>query len=164
MVNEILRRLLSFAVVRQSRFLSSTLFCLSATVYLSRSYTSKTSSTLLPKIITRYSTSLMSSKSSPMKSEVDSPVKVLLHEKDGSIFERDSIGTKGPASANGLKIICWNVAGLRGTLKKNPEVLNDLVDKQQPDLLCLQVKVSTAQSNLRDTSIFNFLDVTYLSV
>jgi hypothetical protein len=142
MVNEILKEILSLAAGRQSRFLSSTLFCLSATVYLSRSYTTKTASTLLPKLVTRYSTSLMSNKNSPSKSEVDSPVKVLLHEKDGSIFERDSIGTKGPASANGLKIICWNVAGLRGTLKKSPEVLNDLVDKQQPDLLCLQVQVS----------------------
>jgi hypothetical protein len=142
MVNEILKKILSLAVVRQSRFLSSTLFCLSATVYLSRSYTTKTASTLLPKLVTRYSTSLMPNKNSPMKSEVDSPVKVLLHEKDGSIFERDSVGTKGPASANGLKIICWNVAGLRGTLKKSPQVLNDLVDKQQPDLLCLQVQVS----------------------
>lgn len=139
MISEILKKISSFAVVRQSRFLSSTLFCLSATVYLSSAFTIKVKPTLFHKLITRYSTSLMSSRNSPVKSEVDSPVKILLHEKDGSIFERDPIGTKGPVSANGLKIICWNVAGLRGTLKKSPEVLNELVDKQQPDLLCLQV-------------------------
>lgn len=143
MVLEILKRITSFAVVRQSRFLSSTFFCLSATAYFSHAYTNKLQSTLLPKLIARYSgISLMSNKMSPMKSEIDSPAKILLHEKDGSIFDRDPVGTKGPGSASSLKIICWNVAGLRGTLKKSPEVLNELVDKQQPDLLCLQVQLS----------------------
>ena len=72
-------------------------------------------------------------------SDSESPVKVLLHEKDGSTFQRDLIGTMEFPAANAVKIISWNVAGLRGTLKKDPEVLNKLVDRQQPDLLCLQV-------------------------
>ena len=69
----------------------------------------------------------------------NSPTKTLLHDKDADVFERDLIGTITLPSANGLKIISWNVAGLRGTMKKNPEVLNELVDKQNPDILCLQV-------------------------
>ena len=72
-------------------------------------------------------------------SDSDSPVKILLHEKDGSTIQRDLIGTKEFPATNAVKIISWNVAGLRGTLKKDPEVLNRLVDRQQPDLLCLQV-------------------------
>jgi hypothetical protein len=70
----------------------------------------------------------------------NSPTKILLHDRDADVYERDLIGTITPPSANGLKIISWNVAGLRGTMKKNPEVLNELVDKQNPDILCLQVR------------------------
>lgn len=69
-----------------------------------------------------------------------SPSKILLHDRDADVYERDLIGTVTPPSANGLKIISWNVAGLRGTMKKNPEVLNELVDQQDPDILCLQVR------------------------
>ena len=72
----------------------------------------------------------------------DTPSKLLLHEKDGSLFNRDKIGTKPFPAVNGLKIISWNVAGLRGTLKKSPEVLNELVDREKPDILCLQVILS----------------------
>jgi hypothetical protein len=85
----------------------------------------------------------MSAIKTPVKSEdalQSSPTKLLLHEKDGSTFPRDVIGNQPIVLENSLKIISWNVAGLRGTLKKSPEVLNDLVDRHKPDLLCLQVK------------------------
>lgn len=70
----------------------------------------------------------------------NSPTKILLHDRDADVYERDLIGTVTPPSANGLKIISWNVAGLRGTMKKDPDVLNELVDKENPDILCLQVR------------------------
>lgn len=84
-------------------------------------------------------------------SDSDSPVKVLLHERDGTTFQRDLIGTRELPVTNGVKIISWNVAGLRGTLKKDPEVLNRLVERQQPDLLCLQVH-TTHYHNLHNKS------------
>lgn len=37
-----------------------------------------------------------------------------------------------------LKIISWNVAGLRGVLRKDDKALEKLVLKEQPDVLCLQ--------------------------
>ncbi|CUG88396.1 apurinic/apyrimidinic endonuclease, putative [Bodo saltans] len=37
-----------------------------------------------------------------------------------------------------LKIIAWNVAGLRALLKKDGNPLQTLIDTQQPDILCLQ--------------------------
>ena len=102
------------------------------------------------------------SASKTVKGEVpvatDTPTKLLLHEKDGSSFPRDITGTKRFPSVNGLKIISWNVAGLRGTLKKSPEVLNNLVDEQQPDLLCLQV--TPADHLLMSTSLVDFNAVT----
>ena len=39
---------------------------------------------------------------------------------------------------NHVKICSWNVAGLRGSLKKCPSILNDLVAKYQFDILTLQ--------------------------
>ena len=75
-----------------------------------------------------------------IESADNSPTKMLLHDRDADIYERDLIGAVTPPSASSLKIISWNVAGLRGTMKKHPEVLNELVDKQNPDILCLQVQ------------------------
>jgi exodeoxyribonuclease III len=37
-----------------------------------------------------------------------------------------------------FKIMSWNVAGLRAIMKKSPEILNSLVLKHTPDVLCLQ--------------------------
>jgi exodeoxyribonuclease III len=37
-----------------------------------------------------------------------------------------------------LKLISWNVAGLRGLLKNKPNIINDIVDKHSPDVFCLQ--------------------------
>eukprot|EP00596_Hydrurales_sp_CCMP1899_P003875 CAMPEP_0119040228 /NCGR_PEP_ID=MMETSP1177-20130426/10089_1 /TAXON_ID=2985 /ORGANISM="Ochromonas sp, Strain CCMP1899" /LENGTH=454 /DNA_ID=CAMNT_0007005071 /DNA_START=4373 /DNA_END=5737 /DNA_ORIENTATION=- len=84
----------------------------------------------------------MSTSTTPTKStglEVSTAEKKkLLHDKEGSIFPRDLTGTKNVPLLNVTKIISWNVAGLRGTLKKNPKVLDELVDKENPDILCLQ--------------------------
>lgn len=40
-----------------------------------------------------------------------------------------------------VKILSWNVAGLRGVLKKDPEALKKLIEAEQPDVLCLQVRI-----------------------
>ena len=37
-----------------------------------------------------------------------------------------------------FKIMSWNVAGLRAIMKKSPDILNSLVLKHTPDVLCLQ--------------------------
>ena len=127
----------------QSCKLSTLLVCLTASLLTiqSRSLKLITSDSRRLKLYTSRSLVRMASSAS-VKSEsaMDTPTRLLLHERgDGSIFLRDVIGTKPYPSINGLKIISWNVAGLRGTLKKSPEVLNDLVDKEKPDILCLQV-------------------------
>lgn len=49
-----------------------------------------------------------------------------------------------------IRIISWNVAGLRGTLKNRPTVLQDLVNKYRPDVLCLQE--TKLQEVTKDTS------------
>ena len=37
-----------------------------------------------------------------------------------------------------VKLISWNVAGLRAVLNKSPKELQNLVDEEKPDVLCLQ--------------------------
>ena len=37
-----------------------------------------------------------------------------------------------------LKLMSWNVAGLRGLLKNKPNIINDIIDKHNPDVFCLQ--------------------------
>lgn len=37
-----------------------------------------------------------------------------------------------------LKIVSWNVAGLRGLLKKDANALKNLVTAEAPDVICLQ--------------------------
>lgn len=41
---------------------------------------------------------------------------------------------EGPA----LRLLSWNVAGLRGLAKKDPQALARLLEAEQPDVLCLQ--------------------------
>lgn len=41
-------------------------------------------------------------------------------------------------SRNNLKIISWNVAGLRSVLKNNLNIFNDILERYQPDIICLQ--------------------------
>ena len=61
-------------------------------------------------------------------------------KKVQTMIERDPIGRYRslPSSGKFTKIISWNVAGLRGILKKNANVLKNLVVSEQPDILCLQ--------------------------
>ena len=61
-------------------------------------------------------------------------------KKAQTMVERDPIGKYRTLPSNGkfTKIISWNVAGLRGILKKNADVLKNLVVAEQPDILCLQ--------------------------
>lgn len=37
-----------------------------------------------------------------------------------------------------FKVISWNVAGLRGLLNKNKDILTNIIQKHNPDVLCLQ--------------------------
>lgn len=61
-----------------------------------------------------------------------------------------------PAGPGVLKVLCWNVAGLRALLAKDAGALSAVVQREQPDVLCLQetklqeehVKVVEAASQL----------------
>lgn len=47
-----------------------------------------------------------------------------------------------------LKLMSWNVAGLRGLLKNKPNIINDIVDTHSPDVFCLQEhKLQTSHLN-----------------
>jgi len=53
-----------------------------------------------------------------------------------------------------LKIASWNVAGLRGLLKKTPTALADLVNKYDLDVLCLQ-ETKLQEQHLSDPKLLN---------
>ena len=52
-----------------------------------------------------------------------------------------------------IKIITYNVAGLRGLLKNKPNVIKDLVEKNNPDILCLQ------ETKLQENHVNDFRDM-----
>lgn len=133
-------------VTRRSTNLSTAIVCLTASLLSLRAvslhphrFSLRLAKTTCGRIVDRMATSTALQLENIVEVAPDTPSKLLLHEKDGSFFKRDEIGTMPFPATDGLKIISWNVAGLRGTLKKSPEVLNDLVDKEKPDILCLQV-------------------------
>jgi len=43
-----------------------------------------------------------------------------------------------PPGAKRFKCVCWNVAGLRALLDKNPQTLRRIADVEAPDVICLQ--------------------------
>lgn len=43
-----------------------------------------------------------------------------------------------PRDTTTVKIISWNVNGLRAVVKNNPKIFNELVAKYNPDIICLQ--------------------------
>ena len=43
-----------------------------------------------------------------------------------------------PRAAHDLRILTWNVAGLRGLLARQPSAIADLLAAEAPDILCLQ--------------------------
>ena len=47
-------------------------------------------------------------------------------------------GLRRPRRAGEQLIISWNVAGLRGLLRRAPTALAELVAREQPDMICLQ--------------------------
>ncbi|CAM37706.1 apurinic/apyrimidinic endonuclease-redox protein [Leishmania braziliensis MHOM/BR/75/M2904] len=50
--------------------------------------------------------------------------------------------------AHMYKFITWNVAGLRGLLKKNASVLREFIEAEKPDVLCLQeTKLNTDEAD-----------------
>ncbi|GET87425.1 apurinic/apyrimidinic endonuclease-redox protein [Leishmania tarentolae] len=66
-------------------------------------------------------------------------------------------------SANMYKFITWNVAGLRGLLKKNPSALTLFMEAEQPDILCLQetklnVDEADANASLGVVDGYSFVD------
>lgn len=137
------------ATTRQLTRLSTATLCLTALLLTSRvtslqirRFSPQLHQTTCGKIRKIMATSTTVTFEGMAETTPDTPSKLLLHEKDGSFFKRDEIGKNPFPIINGLKIISWNVAGLRGTLKKSPEVLNELVDKEKPDILCLQVILS----------------------
>ncbi|KAG5508940.1 hypothetical protein GH5_06156 [Leishmania sp. Ghana 2012 LV757] len=53
-------------------------------------------------------------------------------------------------AAHMYKFITWNVAGLRGLLKKNASALRELLEAEKPDVLCLQetkLNIDEAEAN-----------------
>ncbi len=67
---------------------------------------------------------------------------------------RDIIEPK-PLSDDGkyCKIITWNVAGLRGTLKNSPNILLNLATKHNADIICLQ------ETKLQSNHVHEFADI-----
>jgi exonuclease III len=51
-----------------------------------------------------------------------------------------------------FKVISWNVNGFASLAKKSVETLRSLVDKEKPDLLCLQeTKLQTENAGQYET-------------
>lgn len=81
---------------------------------------------------------IKSPRSKKVKGESVSPVKSPSKLDDG-VMPRDAVPRVAVKNdGKYFKIISWNVAGLRGTLKNKPTVLDDLVRDHAPDVLCLQ--------------------------
>ena len=60
------------------------------------------------------------------------------------IYTEDMRPAKHDGSA--LRIISWNVASLNSTLTKDKNVLRDLIEKEEADVLCLQVIACTTST------------------
>jgi hypothetical protein len=59
---------------------------------------------------------------------------------DRSYFTRDVLASpKGCPPGQCLKLMSWNVNGLKSLKTTNMSVLTNLIAKHQPDVLCLQV-------------------------
>jgi hypothetical protein len=73
-----------------------------------------------------------------------SPVKFKEIKKDYSYRERQVLAPKElkPGGQQYLKIISWNVNGLRSLAITNRKCLLGLIDKHKPDFFCLQVRNS----------------------
>lgn len=62
-----------------------------------------------------------------------------------------------------LKFITWNVAGLRGVLRKDPTSLKNFLEREKPDILCLQeTKLNPAEErenrHLGEVPGYTFVD------
>ena len=49
-----------------------------------------------------------------------------------------------PTGAKNLKIMSWNVNGLKALVTTKKTTLQTLIDNRQPDVLCLQVTIRTS--------------------
>lgn len=58
-----------------------------------------------------------------------------------------------PEGSETIKIMSWNVNGLRAVTSKNLLILEKLVEKHQPDILCFQ------ETKLQEDSVGEFVDL-----
>lgn len=72
-------------------------------------------------------------------------------EETRPYFNRDPVLPKPiPSSMPSLKIISWNIPGLRAAVKNSAHVIQNLIVTHQPDILCLQ------ETKIQDTHIEEF--------
>jgi hypothetical protein len=59
--------------------------------------------------------------------------------KEREYFKRDDIPRRPiPPDVKTLKIISWNIPGLRAAVKNTAHIIEKLIEVHQPDILCLQ--------------------------
>ena len=81
-------------------------------------------------------------KKSSMKPTTKKPAKKPKVELPDIIPQSDAPRAEPPGTARWgakrFKCVCWNVAGLRALLDKNPQTLRRIADVEAPDVICLQ--------------------------
>jgi hypothetical protein len=81
-------------------------------------------------------------KKSSMKPTTKKPAKKPKVELPDIIPQSDAPRAEPPGTAppgaKRFKCVCWNVAGLRALLDKNPQTLRRIADVEAPDVICLQ--------------------------
>lgn len=55
------------------------------------------------------------------------------------VYPRDVILPKDLPAGDYLKVISWNIPGLRSAVKNHRDIIESLLGKHRPDVLCLQV-------------------------
>eukprot|EP01023_Acetabularia_acetabulum_P047126 TRINITY_DN494_c0_g1_i1.p1 TRINITY_DN494_c0_g1~~TRINITY_DN494_c0_g1_i1.p1 ORF type:complete len:404 (+),score=78.08 TRINITY_DN494_c0_g1_i1:202-1413(+) len=56
----------------------------------------------------------------------------------GPLYNEETMRKTISQEESKLKVISWNVAGLRSLLKKNGDAIKDVVEKEKADIICLQ--------------------------
>ncbi len=93
----------------------------------------------------------------------DSEAKPKRTRVERPLFERDNLSSKPVEGRKLVKVVSWNVAGLRSLIKNHggksliqrqqfrniisaSEALDSFLSSQSPDFLCLQVRVNVSRS------------------
>lgn len=136
-------------------FVALCLLCLLLCMQIARSLSVRIKSKTFhnPTRLTRTSITVMKRSATAPGDEVETSTK---KEKTikvaGDPYPRDPVLPKTlPSDGSYVKILSWNVAGLRGTLKKQPTILSDLVRAHNPDVICLQ-ETKLQESHVKDFS------------